>query len=37
VHLDQPAGLGLDDGQDAGTEMGHHPFGHHRADPLDQP
>ncbi len=37
VHLDQPAGLGLDDGQDAATEMCHHPFGHHRPIPLMSP
>ena len=37
VHLGQPGGLGLDDGQDVGAEMRHHPLGHHRADPLDHP
>ena len=37
VHLGQPAGLLFDDGQDVGAEMRHHPLGHHRADPLDQP
>jgi hypothetical protein len=37
MHLEQPARLVLDDLQDAGAEMSHHPLGHHRADPLDQP
>ena len=37
VHLDQPLGLLFDDGQDVGAEMRHHPLGHHRPDPLDQP
>ena len=33
----EPARLVLDNVQDARAEMGHHPLGHHRADPLDQP
>src|SRR5439155_7879778 len=27
----------LDDAQDLGPELGDHPLGHHRANPLDQP
>jgi hypothetical protein len=37
VHLDQPLGRFFDDGQDVGAEIGHHPLGHHRPDPLNQP
>jgi hypothetical protein len=37
MHLAQPARLLLDDIQDAGAEMSHHPLGHHRANPLINP